>query len=338
MFAFVRRRPRRTAVLFGTALSIVLIGAVEAFFGVLPRGKREGVTLERVAPVFAPGRATHAALKAAGETVYDVTYTIDEEYRRLTPARPGARRVIAVFGCSFTFGEGVEDAEAFPYVLAELLPDRRVINCGFPGHGPGHMLEQLENEGVWGSFEREGPEKIDVIYVFIPGHVRRAIGSMRVSTSWGKNFPYYDVDGAGKLVRRGTFRTGRPRLQFGYALLAREAILAYYKVDWPVGIGNRELDFTARILARARDLVERRSAAYRFWVVLYPEHPLDEFSARDFRPHLDKYRIKSIDLTDLFEDEASLWLAHDLHPSPHAHALFARALAERIKGGPGPTP
>jgi len=57
---------------------------------------------------------------------------------------------IWIFGCSFAWGEGVDDDETFPWLIAEQLPAFSVVNFAGPGYGTTHALirlrEALEEE------------------------------------------------------------------------------------------------------------------------------------------------------------------------------------------------
>ncbi len=59
---------------------------------------------------------------------------------------PAQGRRIAVLGDSFTFGEGVSDQEAYPFVLDQLLSDAEVLNFGVHGYGLDQMLLYLRAE------------------------------------------------------------------------------------------------------------------------------------------------------------------------------------------------
>jgi len=59
--------------------------------------------------------------------------------------RPGRRRVV-VLGDSFSFGEGVDDGEAWPRRLQDLLPDAEVVNLAVHGYGHDQMLIRLREE------------------------------------------------------------------------------------------------------------------------------------------------------------------------------------------------
>jgi len=83
---------------------------------------------------------------------YDVTVTTTADGLRGRQAiarerTPGTPR-IAVFGCSQTFGSGVEDDETFSARLAASLPDVEVLNFGVHGYGTDQMLLRWERDGV----------------------------------------------------------------------------------------------------------------------------------------------------------------------------------------------
>src|SRR4030095_261544 len=83
---------------------------------------------------------------------YDVMVTTNPQGLRgarpaLRPRRPGTTRV-AVFGCSQTFGSGVQDDETFRARLEASLHDVEVLNFGVHGYGTDQMLLRWEREGV----------------------------------------------------------------------------------------------------------------------------------------------------------------------------------------------
>jgi lysophospholipase L1-like esterase len=121
-----------------------------------------------------PAKAgSYSAVKHApsGETVYDVTYTIDDHLLRKTiSAQSGP--LFAFFGDSFTFGEGLQDSETMPQAFADLT-DRKfqVLNLGFPGYGPQQFYGALQN----GLFDTTlGPNPRLFIYLTSVWHAERA--------------------------------------------------------------------------------------------------------------------------------------------------------------------
>jgi GDSL-like Lipase/Acylhydrolase family len=83
---------------------------------------------------------------------YDVTVTTNPQGLRggrpaLRAKRAGTNR-IAVFGCSQTFGSGVEDDETFSARVESSLRDVEVLNFGVHGYGTDQMLLRWEREGI----------------------------------------------------------------------------------------------------------------------------------------------------------------------------------------------
>ncbi len=70
------------------------------------------------------------------EIIIDKYYTIDENSRRITPPRRGDESsCVLFFGCSLTFGSGVEDEEVAAHLTATLSQGRvATINFGYPGY------------------------------------------------------------------------------------------------------------------------------------------------------------------------------------------------------------
>jgi len=286
-----------------------------------------------VGPKGAPNVQVNSIKKCDGRVLYDATYTTDEFGRRITyPSNPAAKeKFLAFFGCSYVFGEGLNDEETLPWQVAMLAPAFRVYNYGVSGHGPQQMLAKLES----GEFAREVAERSGiVVYVFIPHHVRRAIGSMRVATKWGRAFPNYELDAQRRPVRIGNFTTGRPALTRWYDSLAEIATLRFFGVAVPPFLTGGHLEFTARVIHGAEEACRSRFADSRFCVLLYPDSPRAEMGGNAIIPYLDRLGIEYLDFTSLIDmrDEA-FSIKEGGHPTAAAHKRVAEAL---IKWGQPP--
>lgn len=121
------------------------------------------------APVFEAQRT----LKFDHE-LFDVRYGFDAQGRRVTPAsdaKPQAE--LLLFGCSFTFGYGLEDQETWAWKLGKLLgPAWRLSNYAYNGFGPQQMLTRLE-EGMVES--PSAPERA-ALFLAIGHQIRRNAG------------------------------------------------------------------------------------------------------------------------------------------------------------------
>lgn len=281
-----------------------------------------------------PSARVESTAKSGERVLYRVTYTVDERGRRVTPISPGGGRTFhALFlGCSFTFGEGVEDAETLPAAFGRHAPEYRPYNHGFCGYGPQSALAQLTDPGLpSGVAEPSGV----AVYTYLVGHEARAVGSMRVVSSWGRNMPLYALDAEGRPVRVGSFGLSRPRVTAAYDLLARSETLRWLGVDVPLVRTASQYELTARILAACRDAYLASFPSGRFLVLVYPSR--DEELA--ILPRLARLGVETLDLSRLFDPEGpGLSIEVDRHPTPPAYDRVARELASALSRPPGPGP
>ena len=92
-----------------------------------------------------PGKFAAFKWDAAGKNLlYRVTYTIDDNFLRQTQSNESGP-VVAFFGDSWTFGEGVGDRDTLPQAFADFTQGQfHVLNFGFHGYGPEHFLRVME--------------------------------------------------------------------------------------------------------------------------------------------------------------------------------------------------
>ena len=92
-----------------------------------------------------PGVFNHTKLAGGtGAVVFNVDYTIDEHRNRQVISAPDGPAV-AFFGDSFTFGEGLPDADTLPQSFADQTDRKwRVLNLAGTGYGPQQFLRPLE--------------------------------------------------------------------------------------------------------------------------------------------------------------------------------------------------
>jgi hypothetical protein len=158
------------------------------------------------------GLRTSAELYHDDELIYDVAYTIGADRLRISPPEspdPDAPCVL-FFGGSFTFGEGVDDDEAMPWLVAATSGGRyRARNFGFAGYGPHQMLAAIEA----GIVERTARcQPTHAIYQAVYHHVLRSAGKW----SWDHRGPRYVLTDRGDVERNGSFdfeaQTWRPEI------------------------------------------------------------------------------------------------------------------------------
>lgn len=98
--------------------------------------------------------------------------SFDYNHEKLMMRRPEGlnykKPPIILFGCSFTYGDGLKNNQTFSYKLSH-LSKRPVYNRGLNGWGPQNMLYQLRRK----DFYSEVKEPEYIVYTFIPDHLNR---------------------------------------------------------------------------------------------------------------------------------------------------------------------
>jgi hypothetical protein len=153
-----------------------------------------------------PSQVSHATLRVDGATIYDVTYTIDENGRRVAPPvnERDIKGCLLFFADSFVFGDGVNDDQTLPYRVGLKTHGRyRIVNYAVNGYGAEHMLAIIER----GELATRYPcEPTHVLYAALPHHVHRAAGK-----GWSQRGPRYQINPGGALAYVGTTpEAGKP--------------------------------------------------------------------------------------------------------------------------------
>jgi hypothetical protein len=311
----------------GAVASAALVVLVELGFLALNTFLEHDVKYERSSVKFQPNQPFDDRLLVDGKVVYDVTYSINDVYRRETPgtASTDAQSHLLFFGCSFTFGQGLEDAETLPAVVARSFPDVHVANYGGPGEGPQNTLHLLLDPNI--THRHEG-KSVTVVYTYLPVHVLRTIGSMAVITGYGRDHPCYRPDANGGFTYRGTLSTWRPRVTAMYDLLQHEQVLKYFKQDWPILYTDSDLDFTFSLLAACRDLANEHWDVKRFVVVFYPAYHDDLTAWKRAAAAAKRAGIEYLDYSNLFQGRwKNFELPFDRHPTAGANEELGRELS-----------
>lgn len=284
-----------------------------------------------------PGTRARSRKSHDGEVIYDITYTYDAAGLRQTPGpQPASRcRCALFFGCSFTLGEGVADAEAMPFQVAAQAAGRvEAYNLGFHGYGPHQMLSALEHERV----ERVlGCKPTHVIHQAVPAHVARVAGKV----PWAPHAPRYRLDvawNAGTAFYAGHFddesRVAPWWLDVAKSQVQKSALYRALGAALRRRISADDVELWLGVVARSRDEVRRRWPDAEFHVLLWDLHGGDELfdemlaglEARQIPTHL----VRSI--LPGYEEDPRPYEIHplDRHPNAAAHRIIARYVVDEI--------
>ena len=263
-----------------------------------------------------PGARVSATRKWSDSTLFHVTYTITDAGVRLT--RGNARGDTWLFmGCSFTFGEGVEDDETLPARFSEQLGwEANVVNLAASGYGPHQMLRMLETGRLGGAVR---PVK-HVIYQAIRSHVVRAAGR----ANWDLDGPSYKISGD-SLRFDGPFHgsAGIRALK-----IVRRSDLGQILDERYYGMrpSDAEIELYARIVEKAAALSQKKLGAP--FTILFWDNDHDKTNKR-IVDRLVATGLPLIRATSFLtrRELDSLLIPHDGHPAPEAYRRLAAGLA-----------
>lgn len=263
--------------------------------------------------------------REGGEKVFDVTYTIDAFGNRATPAAPGQPAVLFM-GCSFTFGNGLDDADTLPWRFAEATHGRLdVVNAAISGAGAHQMLRMLEL-GLEDARLADGVSRI--FYAAIPDHVRRA--AIGLPDTWG---PHYEIDASdGRLLLE------EPEAPWG-ALLGRAARRVLGE-DWAYPgqrrtLGPNDDERWARIVARMAGIARERWQA-PFTALLWDGNasstpgPGRSPRVQRLATLLQSHGVEAVTVESLISRDAIRRIPVDGHPAASTNGALASALARRF--------
>ncbi|MCP3960076.1 MAG: SGNH/GDSL hydrolase family protein [bacterium] len=241
---------------------------------------------------------------------FDITYVIDGAGGRLVPGAQPGRPLVLTLGGSFTFGHGVENAEVWPSVLQEHLPELTVRNRSANAWGTAQCMAALRRD-------LEGSEPVAAaVYAFPMFHLsrnyRRRNWLEMIDSAAKRRLPLFAVE------------NGRPVFQ---GLIGPEQGL---ENDAP-GLRAAEWHIFEALVREMAAMTAAHEA--RFVLVLLPwTAPYKPAARADHEHLLDFLRGEGIEFVDLLRHsrliEPGFYYIKDRHPNPKWHRLLAETLAE----------
>jgi hypothetical protein len=335
--------PRTTASAFGLGMAVVLLVSIEVFFYVLNRITADNSRVWESTLRFVkteplgyknPPNTTRAVEKMSlnGREIFNATYSTDGYSRRITPFKNAGRaeKFALFFGCSYTFGEGVQNEETLPSRVGELAPRYRPYNYGAIGYGPQHVMIKLQDPNLRQEIEEN--EGI-LIYMYIHDHVYRVIGTIN---HHGREMPYYVLDSNGDLQRKGNMVSGRPGLALWYWFIRKSQMAQFFQLGFDSRIEEYDIKRTAKIIIEARNAFSRFFSRSEFYVLVYPNPASRSAGSLAVREkllmHLKEANVHYLDYSELFNPDPSqgLRIESDPHPTPKAYRLLAERLTRDL--------
>jgi hypothetical protein len=256
--------------------------------------------------------------------IYKANYTIDSNLLRETRSAETGPTIV-FFGDSFTFGEGLNDADTLPQAFADLLGRKqRVLNLAFSGYGPQQFLAELQT----GRFDEViGAQPRLFIFMTSAGHTERTA----CKPFWMRWAPRYALEN-GQVALKGACYEG-------LSLRMREWLenMASYRLfieHYLQKVTHEDVELYIRILLAA---VNQAKEKYGL-VTLIPYIPVGDylkgtgFSDDEIVQRLRDGGAMVVDVS-LVEDESTgaLTIEGDGHPTPLANRLRASIIKDYIE-------
>jgi len=262
-----------------------------------------------------------------GTVIYDVTYTTDELGRRTVGQEYlTANKHLILFGCSWAFGEGLNDQDTLQYMLGENLFRYNVYNYAGPGYGPQNMLALLETKRL--PLEVRS-NKGAAIYYFGIWDFDRAAGERR--SGWVYDFPCYRLNKDGRLEREDFFRTKKPFITDIYKFLDElENTFSLFKlINFKLlpKPSRQEIRLTAEIIKEARKQYKNQFDG-EFYVLINPLEHKNDLSVKELIGMLEESGVKVL----YFPLEGNGYvISSDGHPTARLNQFLTNNLIRGLR-------
>jgi hypothetical protein len=339
---------------FNLAIVILLLGLAEAYFAWFsaPPAKQEKVATiddygnapshyyvyDEIRGYAATGNVKKRSKKMLGNKVlYDVTYTTNQHGLRVSPhdlassknySNKDVKNVV-FFGDSFTYGEGVNDNETFPFLFEKLSEGKyKTYNFAFHGYGPHQMLRILET-GLLDEV-MSGNKPSIAIYLALIEHIDRASGKIL----WDYNVPKYKLSPSGTPEFVGSFKSNlisednqvknlkNPRSQ----LFSRIGLTRLFDSKRSA----EDIELFIKMVVQAKNILENKYNA-KFYVMVWP---LGDPDTNSIIVKLKENHIEVINVNQIFgkykDPPEKYRIEIDNHPTKLAHERIAKYLLEYL--------
>lgn len=242
----------------------------------------------------------------------EVVQTTNADGWRNVPGVPDAGlRNVGVYGCSFTYGTGLSDAETYVALLQSMFGQARFLNRGIGGHGSVQNYLQFRRDVKHGLVDT-------AVFGIISDHRFRNVPHPQRMRQF-LNRHWYEKD----VERVPTARMSR-----------EGGMVIEYVPVWQPGLVNSDFDVflpdecmidlaTFRVLRSICDLAKANAIPVSLAL-------LDQLDLKFNAAVLETFP-EAVDVSTPY-DNVHTFMPHDLHPNPTANRLFAERLKPVMKG------
>jgi hypothetical protein len=323
-------------LLFNLSIIIFLLGATEKGLQISQEHKPKWLYRAQDSPgFFIPskvlGYAPNKNFVDTARTYWgdlplcNAIYTTDEYGHRKTPSVTVTRNAkgIVFFGCSFTFGLGLNDDQVMPNILQKSVDSLyKVYNFAYSSYGAHHMLAAIESKMV-DTIVKTEPRYF--IFQGIDDHVRRAI-----NIGWHSHDPRYIYNkNNGEVEFAGHFGDEKEPSGIMKKIYASELAGLFKKKH----TDTSDVKLYIAIIDKSKKLLQQKYPKSEFHMIYY-DHPWD-LSATIIKQAKAKGIIIH-KITDIIPDYLPhrsnyvINLPYESHPNARSNKIVANYILRKI--------
>jgi hypothetical protein len=237
---------------------------------------------------------------------------------------------VAFYGCSFTYGTGVNDSEVYPFLIQEKFPDLKIENRAVPGYGQAQILLNLEQELI----SSQKPDILILNYLSFHNERNTLNPSYRQKLRMGYQITERDDEGIAKFkcnypygsVENGELRLEQKSIQeinSTFPLISYSASMnALQNVTDGKSIDAAEDEkVTLEMIDRIHEVCKSNGVEFVISTMMN-----DDVTNRLITHCLMK-SIPTIDIAVDLTQKGFTNAPYDQHPSAKAHKIFAEKLS-----------
>ena len=252
-------------------------------------------------------------IKNIWTSYHEGDYFKDYEFRKPSePINKEEKLPIAVMGCSYTYGMGLQETETISARLAEAT-GRTVYNAGFIASSPRDILYILRTDKHRIKLLGEGNNLEYIIYPYIAHHLFRLYNETRVFAP------------SPKFKKKGNSLEYQKKKNF---LLKTQLYKKAIEVRYHIIDGKKSFELMKLYLVEINKEIKKNYPKAQFVVLVYDEKGTEDW---DF---FEKQGIKIVKVTNLTTSKKLLGneyrLQDNKHPNAKAWEEIAPLLSEKL--------
>jgi hypothetical protein len=334
LYAFFAFKKYRVLIL-NISIVCFLLGGTEKYLKIRSHRYRWNLVNFRDTPGFfvhsdifnhvPSANAIDTSSATVGDTVlYKVIYRSDKNRLRKTPEIKTNKNTksIVFFGCSFTFGHGLNDDQIMANLVQKSVDSLyKVYNFACNGYGAHHMLAAIE-KGLLDTIVEFEPKYF--IYQCLIDHVRRA-----ANLNWGRCDPKYILNKNGEAEYAGSFPPENPPLIWKRIKESQIANLIKR-----TEVNSDETKLFIEIVKKSQRLLQQKYPNSEFHMIFY-DVDYWEISKRIYNdlniPGITIHKISNI-IPDYYQYPKKYYIypPYETHPNAKVNAILANYVINHI--------